>query len=615
MPVVRSSLRRNVALRRGLLVGLAWPLTASAQQLADAGVNATASGTLVVGLIGTPAAQTVALAQRPESVVQVVTGSFHTCIRRASGRVSCWGLNTSGQCGTPVYLDGETNRRRAIVLAPTEMESLGVVADLAAGNEHTCAILAGGRIACWGSNTNHQLGVDCDTSSGNVPQSVPATLPEVNDAVELVAGHSHTCARLRTGHVICWGAASGHQCGTPLDQTPPMFVGPTEVPGLFDVTALAAHGSGTCALRRGGSVVCFGVPFEGRNLQITLTNQNLLTGLQDRTDNADIAMASHSVCVLRTDSSMACYYSAANWGCQGYFCDDVRESWETRSHEFGVFHGARIFSGTGGPYVIRDSGEASTWDISNEQYRTLGGVTQAVRQNDWSARNLSLHNSPREIAVGLQHGCALDTSGQVSCWGNNSTGQLGTLDALDHETPESVRGLYPTEAERSSSEQVLRTHNASEMYRFCVENRGAERERVLRALFPAGRNLRRIARSARTNLDDLAEFIRFFPADPRVPVVATVLQQRREAEAVLRQRREAHEVALQQRRNERETRHNAARDGGTQRPSGHESDCRECRQRVSDRCCRRETGNAECSGNYRALGVCGHEADSMCGCR
>ncbi len=242
-------------------------------------------------------------------------------------------------------------------------------------------------------------------------------------------------------------------------------------------------------------------------------------------------------------------------------------------------------------------------------------MTQAVRQNDWSARNLSLHNSPQEIAAGLQHGCALDTSGQVLCWGNNSTGQLGTLDTLDHGTPESVRGLYPTEAQHSSAEQVLRTHNASELYRFCIENRGAERERVLRALFPAGRNLRRIARSARTNLDDLAEFIRFFPADPRVPGVAMVLQQRREAEAVLRQRREAHEVALQQGRNESETRHNAARDGGTERSSGRESDCRECRQRVSDRCCRRETGNAECSGNYGALGVCGHEADSMCGCR
>lgn len=59
----------------------------------------------------------------------------------------------------------------------------------------------------------------------------------------------------------------------------------------------------------------------------------------------------------------------------------------------------------------------------------------------------------------------------------------------------------------------------------------------------------------------------------------------------------------------------AARESGAPPSSGREGGCRECRQRVSDRCCLRETGNSECAGNYGALGGCGHEADSMCGCR
>lgn len=201
---VRSLSRIIVTPSQYLLVALAWPLTASAQQPADAGVNGTTDNSPGVGSVAAPVAQSAADAQRLDSVVQVVAGGFHTCIRRASGRVSCWGLNTSGQCGVPVYPDGEPNRRRATVLAPTEMESLSNAADLAAGSEHTCAILASGQIVCWGSNTNGQLALSAASSRDASPNTL-VTLPDVNDAVELVAGHSHTCARRRTGHVICWG--------------------------------------------------------------------------------------------------------------------------------------------------------------------------------------------------------------------------------------------------------------------------------------------------------------------------------------------------------------------------------------------------------------------------
>ena len=57
-----------------------------------------------------------------------------------------------------------------------------------------------GRVSCWGSNDNGQLG-DGTTVDHFTPQLVPGVM----DAVEVAAGELHACARRATGGVVCWG--------------------------------------------------------------------------------------------------------------------------------------------------------------------------------------------------------------------------------------------------------------------------------------------------------------------------------------------------------------------------------------------------------------------------
>ena len=45
------------------------------------------------------------------------------------------------------------------------------------------------------------------------------------------------------------------------------------------------------------------------------------------------------------------------------------------------------------------------------------------------------------LGVGFSHGCALHSSGQILCWGNNGRGQLGTGDQVDQLTPTLVLGI------------------------------------------------------------------------------------------------------------------------------------------------------------------------------
>jgi alpha-tubulin suppressor-like RCC1 family protein len=98
--------------------------------------------------------------------VAVAAGQSHACFRTAerSGQVTCWGLNDSGQLG-----DGTTTSRRT---AGMPISGLTGVTDVAAGQDHTCAVRAVGRPVCWGGNRYGQVG-NGDTSISSAPVLSP----------------------------------------------------------------------------------------------------------------------------------------------------------------------------------------------------------------------------------------------------------------------------------------------------------------------------------------------------------------------------------------------------------------------------------------------------------
>src|SRR5207249_6936380 len=92
----------------------------------------------------------------------------------------------------------------------------GPVVQLTAGGLHTCALLEGGKIRCWGNNQYGQLGYGHTLSIGD--DETPASAGDVRigddvKAVRVVAGANHTCAVLDTGAVRCWGLANFGKLG------------------------------------------------------------------------------------------------------------------------------------------------------------------------------------------------------------------------------------------------------------------------------------------------------------------------------------------------------------------------------------------------------------------
>ncbi len=148
-----------------------------------------------------------------DDVVEITTGHYHTCARRAAGDVRCWGQNLMGQLGDGSVVDHTS---------PTPVVGVKDAVQITAGGYHTCARRSSGELSCWGYNAYGQLG-----DASYVSRATPVTVIGVTDAIDLVAGRfSHTCARRASGEVACWGwnLAGEIGDGTTLERPLPVSV-------------------------------------------------------------------------------------------------------------------------------------------------------------------------------------------------------------------------------------------------------------------------------------------------------------------------------------------------------------------------------------------------------
>jgi alpha-tubulin suppressor-like RCC1 family protein len=105
--------------------------------------------------------------------------------------------------------------------APLEMEyqwRFNTGNKLVAGNNHTCARLDSGPVKCWGDNSYGQLGLGNIETRGDEAGEMGTVLSTVElgigrTAVALAAGDNYTCALLDNGAVKCWGDNTYGQLG------------------------------------------------------------------------------------------------------------------------------------------------------------------------------------------------------------------------------------------------------------------------------------------------------------------------------------------------------------------------------------------------------------------
>ena len=191
----------------------------------------------------------------------IFSGGAHSCAL-TGGRVFCWGAGGVGQLGSEgVQSIGDDPGEAAHEVVFGEP-----IAQLALGGGHSCALSSVGAIYCWGLGESGQLGYGDTRTRGDgigpSPSSMAVPLPRA--ATQVVAGTAHSCAVLAGGGVTCWGANEAGQLG--VGHTQAVGDDPSEVGGLVDlgqgtVIDVAAGDAHSCALveQRGQFAVrCWG---------------------------------------------------------------------------------------------------------------------------------------------------------------------------------------------------------------------------------------------------------------------------------------------------------------------------------------------------------------------
>ncbi|HEY4392667.1 MAG TPA: hypothetical protein VGP64_01330 [Polyangia bacterium] len=154
-----------------------------------------------LGTGDTSNADTAQYVTTDSTAVAIAAGSGHTCTLHADGTVWCWGFNGFGELGDGTQITRST---------PAKVSGLtGTVTQIALGWDHTCALLSGGQVQCWGENDSGQIG----DLSGVTRLSPVAVNLGSDAATSVVAGSAHTCVTTQALGISCWGSNSFGQLG------------------------------------------------------------------------------------------------------------------------------------------------------------------------------------------------------------------------------------------------------------------------------------------------------------------------------------------------------------------------------------------------------------------
>ncbi len=351
----------------------------------------------------------------------LAAGANHTCALTTSGGVKCWGENGSGQLG-----DNSTINRST----PVDVVGLssGITA-LAAGTSHTCALTDTGGIKCWGSNGGGRLGNNTTNSS---PIPVDVSDPG-GPATALAAGSEHTCAVINGG-IKCWGDNRVGQLGNNSNENSLSPVPVSNVTG--GATVVVAGFRYTCALI-GSEVKCWGLNNTGQLGNGGTTNSSVPISVENLSSGVDrLAAGTGHTCALTSNGGMQCW-GANNSGQLGNGSLARLAPVNVEGLGTGV---TALATGTEHNCAIIDGG-VKCWGFNNRGQlgnTSTASSSTPVAVADLTTGMSSLNTA---LAAGAGHSCALTASGGVRCWGDNTFGQLGDDSTEQRLTPVAVVGL------------------------------------------------------------------------------------------------------------------------------------------------------------------------------
>lgn len=241
-----------------------------------------------------------------------------------------------------------------------------------------------------------------------------------SDAIQVGGGATHTCAVREGGSVVCWGSTPG--------------VGaPALVPGLTGARLVESGGNFSCALLASGEVWCWGNNVfgnlgngtSGEDIQVAPVRVQGLVGV------SSLAVGRGHACATLEGGEVRC------WGGN----DDQQLGAPspalapTAVAVAGIPPAVSVHAGAFHTCAIVESG--AVWCWGRDSQGQLGGRDVSGR----GPGQVRFLTGVETLALGLDHSCALLSTGSVQCWGDNALGQLGNDGGPDSRNPVPVASL------------------------------------------------------------------------------------------------------------------------------------------------------------------------------
>jgi alpha-tubulin suppressor-like RCC1 family protein len=183
----------------------------------DAGANFTCAVTAAGGVEcwGAGSHGPMDVPRLAADVVDISSSASFACAVTSAGAVLCWGDDGYGQIGDGVLPPGGYR------VTPSPVVGLqSGVRQVAVGSFHACALTNAGAVKCWGSNAHGNLG---DGSLADISSRPVAVVGLERGVHQIAAGGDHTCALLNSGAFaagVMGRTANWVTAGSPPGKTP-----------------------------------------------------------------------------------------------------------------------------------------------------------------------------------------------------------------------------------------------------------------------------------------------------------------------------------------------------------------------------------------------------------
>ncbi|MDP2709885.1 MAG: RHS repeat-associated core domain-containing protein [Solirubrobacteraceae bacterium] len=320
----------------------------------------------------------VAVSDLTGGVRAVAAGGNHSLALLHDRTLRAWGSNDDGELG-----DGTTIQRSS----PVAVSGLTGVSAIATGPSNSVAV-ASGALYAWGENFLQQVG-DGTTIDRHAPVAVVGA---TGTFTAVAQGANHTLALSSTGTVWSWGLGTNGQLG----RSPASGTGdpPDVIPGLTNIVEVAAAGDWSMARDDLGRVWTWGRNTDGQlgrncifGTCIDSAVPGMIAGLSEM--NAVAAGESHGLAIAGDDTARA-------WGANssGQLGDGTTTQRDAPVAVFEIANAVAVAGGASHSLAVRSDTGFRAWGLNSSGQ--VGDGTTTTRLTQVAVSGLGIPNDPAD---------------------------------------------------------------------------------------------------------------------------------------------------------------------------------------------------------------------------